>query len=226
MTISIFPMIFVMVGIASAVTVFIDLFVLGNRQTMRVMSWVWVLAALWSGAVGVLAYFTFGRKKNKTMSMDMPMPVDMKMMHNTKPQWQSVALSTLHCGAGCAVANLVGEWFILFFPMTILSGWALDYLLALTIGVMFQYVVISSMDKIKGFSAFWKALKVDFWSLSAWQVGMYGFMAIAIWGFGVELHRLSWQFWSLMQFAMVCGFLTSYPVNRILIKRGIKMGMN
>lgn len=221
MILSIFPMIFVLVGILSAIVIFIDLFVLGNRQTMKVMNLVWVLTALWSGVVGLLAYFAFGRKKKEAMKMDMPMD----MSHDAKPEWEKVALSTLHCGAGCSLADLVGEWLIFLFPMALLSGWLLDYTLALVIGVLFQYAVIRRMEKIKGVGLFWKALKIDFWSLTAWQVGMFGFMAVAIWVFGVELHRLSWQFWSLMQFAMVCGFLTSYPVNRLLIKRGIKKTM-
>lgn len=234
MILTFFPMIFVLTGILSAIFIFIDIYLLGNRQSMGVMNLVWVLTALWGGIVGLLAYFSFGRKKKDAMAMpmDMKMKMDvnmkmdnMNMSHDSKPKWETTALSTLHCGAGCTLADLIGEWFIFFFPMAILSGWILDYILALFIGILFQYAVIRGMGVISKKEAYKKAIKADFWSLTAWQVGMYGFLAIAIWVFGVELHRLSWQFWSLMQFAMVCGFLVSFPVNRILIKRGIKKGM-
>lgn len=222
MTLTILPMIFVLTGIVSAIVIFIDQYVLHNRQPMRIMNLVWVLTALWGGAVALLAYFAFGRKKKEIMKMDMPMD----MSHNSRPKWESTALSTLHCGAGCTLADLIGECFIFFFPMAILSGWLLEYGLALFIGVMFQYVVIRGMDKnISDGEVCGKALRADFWSLTAWQVGMYGFFAIAIWVFGVNLDRLSWQFWSLMQLAMVCGFLIAYPVNSLLIRKGVKKGM-
>jgi Domain of unknown function (DUF4396) len=59
---------------------------------------------------------------------------------------------------------------------------------------------------------------------------MYGFMAIAFFvvfraGFGVELEVNSFEFWFMMQIAMMVGFLTSYPANWCLIRRGFKEGM-
>lgn len=226
MTPTILPMIFVLTGIVSAIVIFIDEYVMGNRQAMKIMNLVWVLTALWGGAVALLAYFTFGRKKKESMKMSMPMPMSMDMSNNSRPKWQATILSTLHCGAGCTLADLIGESFIFFFPMAILSGWLLEYVLALFIGVMFQYAVIRGMDKkISDGQVYGRALRADFWSLTAWQVGMYGFFAIAIWGFGVEVDRLSWLFWVLMQIAMGCGFLIAYPVNWLLIKNGIKKGM-
>jgi Domain of unknown function (DUF4396) len=67
-------------------------------------------------------------------------------------------------------------------------------------------------------------------SLTAWQVGIYGFMAIAFFvvfraGLGVELEVNSFEFWFMMQIAMMVGFLTSYPANWWLIRRGFKERM-
>lgn len=64
----------------------------------------------------------------------------------------------------------------------------------------------------------WAAVKADTLSLTAWQVGIYGFMAVAdFWIFGrllgVELKVDTAEFWSTMQVAMIFGFLTSYPAN-------------
>jgi hypothetical protein len=47
---------------------------------------------------------------------------------------------------------------------------------------------------------------------------MYAFMAIAdfvIFGrwLGVTLETDTFEFWFMMQIAMICGFATSYPVN-------------
>jgi hypothetical protein len=59
---------------------------------------------------------------------------------------------------------------------------------------------------------------------------MYGFMAVAHFlifqrAFGVKLEPASVEFWFMMQIAMVCGFLTSYPVNWWLLRRGLKEKM-
>jgi len=59
---------------------------------------------------------------------------------------------------------------------------------------------------------------------------MYGFMAVAHFvifqsGFGTKLEPTSAEFWFMMQIVMICGFLTSYPVNWWLITRGIREKM-
>jgi len=146
--------------------------------------------------------------------------------------WHAVVRSTLHCGAGCTLADLIGEWFLCFVPIAVggslLAGsWIVDYLLALTIGVYFQYAAIRSMRSISRPKAFGLALKADFLSLTAWQAGMYGWMALTIhlWP-GLTTDRTTWIFWCSMQIGMLCGFLCSYPVNVLLIRHGIKSAMD
>jgi hypothetical protein len=75
-----------------------------------------------------------------------------------------------------------------------------------------------------------QAVKADTLSLSAWQVGMYGFMAFAQFYIfrgvlGVPLEVNSAEFWFMMQTAMVVGFVTSYPANWWLLRTGIKERM-
>jgi hypothetical protein len=75
-----------------------------------------------------------------------------------------------------------------------------------------------------------QAVKADTLSLSAWQVGMYAFMAFAqLVLFRSILHtRLEVdtpEFWFMMQIAMLAGFATSYPVNWLLLRKGIKEKM-
>jgi hypothetical protein len=83
------------------------------------------------------------------------------------------------------------------------------------------------LGKLEGI---WAAIKADTFSLTAWQIGMYGFMAIAnFWLFrrvlGVKLEVNSAEFWFMMQIAMICGFATSYPVNWWLLRAGLKEKM-
>ena len=149
-----------------------------------------------------------------------------------RPRWQSVVLSTLHCGAGCTLADIVGEWFLFFVPVaiggSILAGtWVVDYLLALAFGIGFQYAAIRGMERtLPRGEAIRRAAKADILSLTAWQAGMYGWMAVAIFALndGEAMPRTSFVFWFSMQVAMACGFLVALPVNILLIRAGIKKG--
>jgi hypothetical protein len=70
------------------------------------------------------------------------------------------------------------------------------------------------------------ALKADSLSITFWQIGMYGWMAVAVFLiFGHELEKTDPVFWFMMQIAMWFGFATSYPINWWLLKRGIKEKM-
>lgn len=163
-----------------------------------------------------------------------PMAKMVMNMGVQRPLWQSVALSTLHCGAGCAMADIVGELFVHFVPITIAGSlvagtWTLEYILALTFGLGFQYFAISSMTKLPFAEIIIKALKSDILSLTAWQIGMYGWMALSqfvIFGHdNTTMTITNWSFWFMMQVAMVAGFITAYPVNIWLLKAGIKKPM-
>ena len=67
------------------------------------------------------------------------------------------------------------------------------------------------------------AARADFFSLTAWQVGMYGWISIATFLiYRHETDKTTPLFWFMMQIAMLAGFLTSYPVNWWLLRSGIK----
>jgi len=96
--------------------------------------------------------------------------------------------------------------------------------------VAFQYFTIRPMRDLSPGEGLIAALKADALSLTAWQVGMYGFMALAqfyIWNrvLGAKLQVDSPEFWFMMQIAMWAGFATSYPLNWWLLRKGIKERM-
>lgn len=244
---------FVLSGLLCAATVAADI-AGGRRQSMPVMNFVWPLTALWASWLGLLAYFTLGRAKHAPLRGEMnPAPAHamhmnasgpsmnhaMKDMPNMKmpaepvrPTLKQITLSTLHCGAGCTLADIIGETLTVFLPLALVGSalagqWTLDYALALAIGVLFQYAAIQSMQKLPKAQAVKRALRVDFWSLTAWQAGMYGLMAAVIFGgmSGELIPKNSWQFWFVMQLAMCAGFVTSFPANYLLIRAGIKPAM-
>ena len=68
------------------------------------------------------------------------------------------------------------------------------------------------------------AAKADFLALSAFEVGLFGWMAIMQLVLFTSPHLTTDHaaFWFLMQAGMLLGFVTTYPVNWWLIRRGIK----
>ena len=154
----------------------------------------------------------------------------MQPMHSHTPHWKSVMMGTLHCGAGCTLADLAGPFLFRMAPFVLFGSslygeWAVDYVLALIIGVFFQYAGLASMSHDRGLSLWFRAFKVDFLSLTAWQVGMYGWMAIAVFLLVGPMSPDQPVFWLMMQISMVCGFITAYPMNWWLIRIGIKSAM-
>jgi Sec-independent protein secretion pathway component TatC len=112
------------------------------------------------------------------------------------------------------------------FGRGIFAAWAVDYVFAFAIGIAFQYFSIKPMKHLTPKPGLVAALKADTLSLRAWQVGMYGWMAVATFLiFGTELEKTDPVFWLMMQVAMLAGFLTSYPVSWWLIRKGIKEAM-
>jgi hypothetical protein len=113
--------------------------------------------------------------------------------------------------------NLVGH--------AIFGTWALDFALAFLIGIIFQYFTIAPMRNLSLGQGILAAVKADTLSLCAWQLGMYGWMTIVVFVLFGDLPKTGPVFWCMMQLAMVFGFLTSYPANWWLLKKGWKERM-
>ena len=211
-----------------------------NRRppAMTVMKWVWPLTFLWGGLFTLAMYLGFGRASVAAKSNGSHEGHSHEHGHGhghgQHPFWQSVALGATHCGAGCTLADILTESAMYFFAIqfvflghAVFGNWVVDYIMALIIGVIFQYAAQAPMSNAPRATVWWQSFKSDVLSLTSWQVGMYGWMAICIFVlFGdAAMHPDRWMFWWMMQVAMLCGFLTAYPTNWALIKIGIKEGM-
>lgn len=197
-------------------------------QKMWIMDIVWPITALYSGPLGLWAYYAIGRKSSKKKAMT---DHQMKSHKDKKPYWQSIVVAALHCGSGCTLGDIVAQIFLFFVPVVLfgsklLGEWGIDYIFAFAIGIIFQYYSIKPMKHLSSKEAIKAALKADTLSLTSWQIGMYGWMAIS--SFLIFHHRLEAStplFWLMMQIAMILGFITAYPVNWWLVKKGIKEKM-
>lgn len=218
------------------------LYILWDQQKrpapmMRIMLWVWPVNALWAGPLGVWVYRVIGvgHAGHAMPNMDMgamhhDMPGTEMSGAKQSPSWKSVTAGTLHCGAGCTLADLAGPWLFRLAPFALFGSevfgeWTLDYMLALMAGVIFQYAGLADMSEERGPKLWWRAFRVDVLSLSAWQVGMYGWMGLAIFGVFGPLSPHEPVFWLMMQISMACGFVTAWPMNWLLIRTGVKSAM-
>jgi hypothetical protein len=103
---------------------------------------------------------------------------------------------------------------------------AIEFALAYLFGIAFQYIPIRAMRDISPVAALWEAVKADTLSLVAFEVGMFGWMAVArFWLLHEAAAPSSIAFWFMMQIGMIAGFATTYPANWLLVKWGVKSGM-
>jgi hypothetical protein len=206
---------------------------MSRPQRMWIMNAVWPITALFGSVLWLAAYYAWGRGSvlpAASTKSKPPFPV-------------MVFKGSSHCGAGCTLGDIIVEWLAFAAPaIAVWFGWGSlfaektfavwipDFLLAFLIGIAFQYWTIAPMRNLSFGRGVAAALKADIASITAWQVGMCGMMAIIqfVWfraAFGGIAPVASAEFWFAMQIAMLAGFATSYPVNWLLIRAGWKEQM-
>ncbi|MDE3201928.1 MAG: DUF4396 domain-containing protein [Acidobacteriota bacterium] len=218
-----------------------------QKQPMAVMNVVWPVSGLYFGVFAVWAYWKLGRPR--AMKVGLNAHQHMGQMHamghdaassekhsmreqTTRPTLAQVAVGTSHCGAGCMLADLACSFWIAASGITLLGSrlwaeFAIDLLAAWTLGVVFQYWAIKPMGQLSAKQALVAAIKADTLSILAFQVGMYAFMAVTWFVFfpAPHLDAFEARYWFMMQLAMIAGFATSFPMNALLIRMGVKEAM-
>lgn len=215
------------VGLACSGWIVFDIYGRGYRQHMTVMEVVWPVTALYAGPLAVLGYTRFGRPKTGRWLADRH-----RDQPPEKPWWVTVAEGVSHCGAGCTIGDIIAEFAVFFLAVTI-AGQTLfaeyvgDYVLAIALGLAFQYFAIAPMRGLGVRTGILAAAKADILSLTAFEVGLFGWMALTAFVFfpAPHIHPDSPVYWLMMQIGMCLGFVTAYPVNAWLIRRGIKEAM-
>jgi hypothetical protein len=214
---------------ASAFVILID--EIRHPQKMAVMNIVWPISALYFSLFALWAYFRIGRSNTKAaMAKGMSKG---KSDRDGPPTLTQVAIGTSHCGAGCTIADVFTEFGIaatglILFGSVLWTEYLLDFVVAWAVGIAFQYFAIKPMrDDLSPAGALWAAIKADTFSIAAFQIGMYAWMALVFFRFFPAPHLTPFdpRYWLMMQIAMLCGFLTSFPMNRLLIGIGLKERM-
>lgn len=183
-------------------------------QPMAIMNWVWPITALYGGPVALWMYARLGRPSSREKSF-----------------YGGVAVSASHCGAGCVLGDVIAEFVIFFTGLTLFGSMLLtefvgDYILAYVFGIAFQYFAIVPMRHLSFGEGLRAAIKADTLSLTAFEIGLFGWMAVSYFVlFQPRLMPTQPTFWFMMQIGMILGFITSYPANWFLIRAGIKEAM-
>lgn len=219
--------------VAFACTAWIVFDIVRHPQKMAIMNLVWPLTTLFGSVIWLGLYLRFGRLRGAGIigsDEDIPM-------------WVSVAKAASHCGAGCSLGDIIAEWAAFALPQLaiwfgwhslfaekLFAVWILDYVAAFLLGIAFQYFTIKPMRDLSVGQGIWQAIKADTFSITSWQIGMYGLMGLIqfAWfrpAYGVLAPVATPEFWFAMQLAMLAGFATSFPVNWLLIRTGIKERM-
>lgn len=193
-----------------------------HPQRMSIMNIVWPVSGLYLPLAAGWAYSSMGR----------PLAIDSKGKAGAKPHWMSIFLSATHCASGCVIGDCLGA------PIVFAAGWRIagqrlyaefvvEFALAYLFGIAFQYFPIRAMRPLSRREAIADAVKADTLSLMAFEVGMFGWMALSHFVLlaAKPYDVASPVFWLVMQIGMVLGFLTAYPANWLLVKWGVKSGM-
>jgi hypothetical protein len=239
--------VFLGLALASALAIVVDELRPEGRQEMWIMNVVHPVTALYWGPVWLWAYVRWGRgmatgalrREADALARRGADPRELTRAGTATDgahlrRW-NVANAVSHCGAGCTLGDIVGEW-VLFAagsPAIGASGTLgpeliVDFALAWTFGVAFQYFTIVPMrPEVGRLRGLWLAARVDTLSIVAFQVGLFGWMALSHFVLrDAPLPVDTAAHWWMMQVGMVIGFFTAWPVNGWLVRRGWKEKMD
>ncbi|MYL45121.1 DUF4396 domain-containing protein [Virgibacillus halodenitrificans] len=207
------------IGIISSIIIIID--VVKHPQMMTIMNVVWPINGWFFGPFAIWSYFKWGRLKAKDYDGE-----------DNRGRGAKVFMSTSHCSSGCTLGDAAGVPIVMLTGFTLLgttlfAHYVVQFTLAYIFGILFQFYAIYPMNKKAGVMQNLKnAIKADTLSLIMFEIGMFGWMAIVHFGlFAQPPKPTEATYWFMMQIAMILGFLTSYPANWFLVKKGIKEAM-
>jgi Domain of unknown function (DUF4396) len=141
-----------------------------------------------------------------------------------------VALAATHYGAGCCLGDIVAEWIVYFIPLVLFGQKGFRHMGArLRICLSVRNCLSVSHDQADAESFRWESARRRAESRHAFAHSVAG---RDVWvdgdrDFGLfgEIPKTNPVFWFMMQIAMIAGFITSYPANWWLLKKGVKERM-
>ena len=175
-----------------------------NTHLMSLMKVVWVLTVLYSGPLGLLVYWRCGRKEIPDDNL-----------------WRRAFRSVAHCYSGCGMGEIVG--LIIAVGLLQLGNWgtaAITFTLAYVAGYALTVGPLLQGGEKLG-TALKDAVISETPSIAVMEVVAIGVdMTLA-----GEAGLGDIRFWSSLIVSLTCGLVAAYPVNVLLIRKGVKEGM-
>ncbi|MES1925617.1 DUF4396 domain-containing protein [Salinisphaera sp. T31B1] len=234
MSIALIAWVSIGLGVATAAAIALD--VRAHPQPMGIMNITWPITGLYFPVVGWWLYVAMGRPDAMASHGSHDSGTNEGggnhgHHHASKPKWQSVFVGVTHCGGGCTLGDSVAAPIVAAIGLTVFGSELIGHFVgafigAYLFGLLFQIVPTMQMGESSLGRAFVNAVKADTLSLIAFEIGMFGWLAIAFKLILPEMPAVATPvYWFMMQIAMMIGFATAYPANWWLIDRGIKHGM-
>jgi hypothetical protein len=141
-------------------------------------------------------------------------------------------VAVFHCGAGCTLGDIAAEWWVFLAGLSFAGGefstrLLLDFFLAWSLGILFQYFTIAPMRGLSLSKGLTEAIRVDTLSIVTFEIGLFAWMALTYFVLfpGPHVKPTDPVFWFMMQVGMILGFFTAYPANRFLLVKDWKEKM-
>jgi Domain of unknown function (DUF4396) len=185
-----------------------------NTPSMWVMGLAWGLVMLYTGPIGLFFYL---------ISCRQPMPGTHDQFIDV--HWKQALGSEIHCVAGDATAIIIAAAVLHYFPLPNGLEAIVEYAAAYLFGLfIFQALFMRSM-----FSTYGEAVRhtifVETVSMNMVMLGMIPTVLVIKALFPIASNPELPYFWGMMSLATLLGFITGYPINSWLVKRGVKHGM-
>lgn len=214
-------------------------------QHMLIMNVVWPITAIYFGPAALWGYYRSGLKLTKQRHHHIQQeaqaelcregevcPITPSRLDQSAPTPEQVMVATTHCGAGCALGDIVAEWLVFAMGLTFAGSefqtrLVLDLLLAWAFGIVFQYLTIAPLRGLSFGKGLLQAVRADTIVIILFEIGLFGWMALTQYVLvpGPHLGPTEPVFWFMMQIGMMLGFFTSYPANIFVLKVGWKERM-
>jgi FtsP/CotA-like multicopper oxidase with cupredoxin domain len=187
----------------------------GNPEPV-VMKWAFVLVTLYMGPIGLLLYVLADKE---------PTPGGHEEF--IKPLWKQGVGSTVHCIAGDATGIIVAAVIVALIGLPM---W-LDVIVEYTAGFLFGLLIFQALFMRKLMGGTYRenvarSFLPELISMNCMMGAMAPVMVLLMMGRDM---RAMWPgeplFWVVMSLGVVAGFVSAYPVNVWLVKRGLKHGL-
>lgn len=138
---------------------------------------------------------------------------------NTKEKLKLATSTTLHCLSGCGIGEVIG----LAIGIALLLSNVATIVLAVTLGFVFGFA-LGLIPLLRAHFRFKDAVRqvlvAEGLSIAVMETAE---VLVEVYTPGVMNAGLaSWLFWGGMLLAMTAGFIAAFPVNYILVGRGIR----